>query len=246
MRSTLLLTLIAAGCGNSYTYPGQDAAAPDLAASAPDLAAMNPADCDVIKQDCPVAPDTRCTIIQDPMMMGNDVHNCVAPKGSLTVGMPCTRTVFGDDDCAAGLVCTLRGVATGALICRKWCRADTDCAAGEQCSGQVSQAYPLDGMCIPTCAPFSSTCGVGLTCGEESIGVGSTMAKVRRAFLCRSAGTGVPGDPCMTGDECGPDQICTGSCVALCDDTHACAITDADAGAPMCNPLSGSTTGTCG
>ena len=51
--------------------------------------------------------------------------------------------------------------------------------------------------------------------------------------------------------DCGDDQLClgggaAGTCTALCDGTHDCPIIDADAGAPMCSPLPGVTTGTCG
>src|SRR5579862_4152739 len=129
MRSTLLLSLIAAGCSTGYTYIN-DAAVPDMAmAPAPDLSAGNPSDCNLVTQDCKVAPNTRCTIVLgDPMTMTPDIHQCVPPGGTNMIGQPCTRTDFGADDCVAGTVCTLRGVATGSFACRKWCHADSDCA----------------------------------------------------------------------------------------------------------------------
>ena len=60
MRSTLILSLLAAGCGNSYTYAGQDAAAPNLAPAAPDLAMGNPGDCDLVTQNCPDPKASKC------------------------------------------------------------------------------------------------------------------------------------------------------------------------------------------
>ncbi len=251
MRSILLLSIFAAGCGNAYTYVGQDAAVPDLAMTKqPDLSAVNPGNCDLVTQDCKVAPDTRCTITIDPTGMGADTHDCVAPKGTNKIGDPCTRTNFGDDDCVAGTVCTLRGVATGQLFCRKWCHSDADCDPGQQCSGRVSQAFPMDGMCMPTCQEFGTSCGAGLTCAELSIGVGSTMQNIKLAFLCRSTGPGLQGDTCMQDSDCAADSLCVGSgmsgtCAALCDNgAHMCPMAANPDGGLTCSTFIGASS-TC-
>jgi hypothetical protein len=251
MRSTLLLSLITAGCSAGYTY-ANDAAVPDMTMmKAPDLSATNPADCDLVSQDCKVAPNTKCTIvIGDPTTSTPDVHQCVAPAGTVGVGQMCTRNNFGDDNCVTGTVCTLRGVATGQFFCRKWCHSDTDCDAGQQCSGRVSTTFPMDGMCMPTCAQFGSSCGAGETCAELSIGVGSTMQNIKLAYLCRSTGIGQQGDSCMQDSDCAADSLCvgsgmTGTCALLCDNgAHMCPVSANPDGGLACNSFIG-TASTC-
>jgi hypothetical protein len=254
MRSILLLSMLAAGCGNAYTYAGTDAATPDLAAPSTADLSMVTGDCDLVTQNCTDPAASKCAFVPTMDPSGMDAHACVAPSGTNMEGQPCTRASLGDDDCAKGLICTLRGVATGSFVCRQFCHADTDCPSMQRCTS-ISNTIPTDGLCTPLCNPFGNDCTGGLVCGVLDDLIGSTMNKVKLSFTCRSAGAGQPGDACAADADCAANEICdtqtTMACIALCDDTHLCPGSadggDVDGGdAQSCQPLPSLTTGTCG
>jgi hypothetical protein len=251
---TLLLFVLVAGCGDNSDNPA-DAAVGDLkpadaSANKPDL--KKAPSCDPVKQDCTDATK-KCTLFTDDTTgQTPPARTCVADTGTNTDGQTCTRVTLGDDDCKKGFLCTLRGVPDGGLACRKMCHATSDCNPNEKCTGNVSDDV-TDGICVPSCDAFSTTCGAGNTCGTLFADITSTMATPVYVLTCRTAGTAQVGDAC-TGNECGPDTLCLpdqaggGTCAPLCNNTHSCGqpdpgdggSSDDGGGTISCEPLIGS------
>lgn len=152
-----------------------------------------------------------------------------------TEGADCKRTSLGiDDNCAPGMLCTLRGVldadtANKHTQCAKYCVQDADCADTKRCNKFTSDGY---GVCIGSCVPFTacepmSQSGAGGSAGAGAAGFGgSTGAKMSCAdpfqdntidpatgmpaeyFGCKLDGAGVVGDGCMAPKDCGTNQFC--------------------------------------
>ena len=247
---TLLLCVLLAGCGNNSDKPADagvdDLKVADASASKPDL--KKAPTCDPVAQTC-TDPAQKCTLFTDDTTGQTPAdRTCVAVKGTNADGQTCTRVSLGDDDCAKGLLCTIRGVPGGGLACRKMCHAATDCNPGEKCTSP-NATDPTDGICVPSCTPFSTTCGTGNTCGTIYTDITYTDQNQVFVFTCRAVGPGVLGDGCMGNEECGPNLYCDnqGTCSALCDDTHQCAgpdpgdggMSDDGGGGLACQPLVG-------
>jgi hypothetical protein len=257
MRRLIFAVILGWGCGGGDNFiPPDMTAAVDMTRTG-DLSVQ--LTCDVVAQDCPGTE--ACTFVQAAGLVTMDGHACIAPRGNNMEDQPCTRVAFGDDDCAKGLVCTLRGSGPTDLLCRKWCHADSDCKLGERCTGQVSQTFPMDGICLPPCTPFSTDCAAPKSCAELLQLTSSTASRLVFSFVCRTTGTAALGAACMSDFDCVADAACIaidptnpaagGACRPLCDSTHLCP-GDNDAGAPAadgglsCMPIPRLSTGICG
>ena len=255
MRRLVWGVLFVCGCGSETVMQSDLSGAVDMTMSG-DFSAKTT--CDLVAQDCPGTES--CQFIQAAGIVAADSHACLPTRGSNQLGQSCTRVSFGNDDCAKGLVCTLRGSGPTNLLCRKWCHADTDCQAGESCTGEVSQTFPTDGICLPTCTPFGGACPSSLNCSQFYQTTASMTSKLIFVFACRTTGSVAIDGMCMSDFDCAPDSVCLAIdpanpaagavCRPLCDSTHLCpADTDAgmsgDGGA-ACMPFPRLTAGVCG
>ena len=252
----LVLIFAVAGCGANYVY-SEDLSTPDLAMVEPDLAApKNPAMCDPVAQNCVEPTANKCVFTPATMQGDSDTETCVATKGTNMEGQPCTRAAFGDDDCAAGLVCTLRGLPDGQFVCRKFCHDTSDCPSQQTCTNISNQTTNI-GLCTPTCAAFGSDCTGNTTCTAFVRVVSASDMGRAVVFTCRPIGTVPAGGSCMAETDCVANTSClgqgaSGMCTPLCDDNHACPGAPADAGAaddagagPTCMVSFGGSVGFC-
>jgi len=244
MRSSLIVVCLLGACsGNGLdSQNGDGGGGGDLAmSSGNDLSMSGSQDlaaggmCDLIKEDCP--PGDKCVVVNMMMMT---TTQCVMTVGSVADGQPCMRGMGGaPDDCAAGLACTTRGASAMSPVCRKYCAADGDCDQGQKCS-LLSTRLTNVGVCIPACQPFGSDCG-SLTCATTAQAIGSTMQNPKIFWTCRAAGATPAFGQCQRSSDCAADLVCdqSGTCVPLCDDSHACPNNpDAYAGGTLtCQPL---------
>ena len=143
---------------------------------------MITAACDPIKK-------TGCTgtkkCVSEPAGM-DTVQACEDPGAGPPVTMEggdCKRTSLGiGDNCAPGLICTLRGVLDGDSMnkhtqCRKYCQDDTQCADNQLCNEFTADGF---GVCIDACLPFTpcspaSQSGMGMG-GAGGSGAGGSGA----------------------------------------------------------------------
>jgi hypothetical protein len=189
-------------------------------------------------------PASKCTVTQSGNALG---PQCVTPMGGSLSGdgEKCSRatdgqgnSIPGQDNCQAGLWCTLLGTsntpASNARDCRAFCTETSGCQSGEACVA-IDQRSPPDGVCLPTCEPFK-TCGSGGTCADFELGTGGQVIQ-----LCRSVG--MTFGMCNSDYDCGKDSACLpaqfgSSCQALCDQAHPCQLP-----AQKCKPSTGLPTG---
>jgi hypothetical protein len=168
--------------------------------------------CSIVAQEC--GPGEKCTLA------GSDV-TCV-PAGPAALGAPCTLGSSGYDNCAVGGFCTAVGGVRlddgGTPYCRALCSAELPCPTGNACVAYSADG--LSGMCVPSCAAFSS-CGGGLTCADYRDGVHGSPGNL----VCRMPGGSAIGGGCGSDFDCVADAICnSGVCRALCDAAHPCAV----------------------
>ena len=237
-----LLATLSAGPIGCADAGGDGGAASDLGAGPRDLVDpvvedaapgpdLPPGVCDVVLQaGCGDAAKPKCSIIYAMNMFQS---TCVEWNGEGMDGDPCERTAGGSghDDCAAGLFCTAFAVsplaAGGTRYCRRLCHSDVDCRHDphQRCLG-LTDNVTLDGICVPTCAPFAGECEAGLSCADLE----EDVDRLGQILLCHQPGTGQEGDACADDGECVADHVCVsrgaGSptlCTPLCDANHACA-----------------------
>jgi hypothetical protein len=227
MRILILAALVGViGCDNNSINNENDASI-DMSMSGDgggDIGAG--ASCDLLKQDC--GSGMKCTLVGGGMGTA-PTPTCVT-DGTVAEGQPCMRGMMGQpDNCEAGLTCSRTG-----SVCRKICGSDTDCGSNEACA-ILSFAVTDVGQCIPTCAPFSDTCGNSQTCASITLEVGATQQNQQVLFTCRATGTAGAYEDCMRANDCGANLYCSqdGVCVPLCDASHDC-VAYGDGSVPIC------------
>jgi len=264
MRRELLFLSIVLGCSSSSSDPvpppadsGSDAivdsskddsVATETNDATDVLDAPSSVACSAGAQDCPAGK--KCTL-QNLAPTGR-INRCVDEIGTKKIDEACTRTGFGDDDCARGGLCTtLPGAAIDPAKCRKLCTDDSDCPTG-RCYNLGNGPSSLGGVCLPTCTLFGTDCGLSTVCWLFY----NPRATARSPFCSQPSGKLVAdGSPCAVTNDCGnSNAICLGvpppseliagtpgTCTPLCDPTHACG------GSLTCSPLTPapSGVGTC-
>lgn len=178
----------------------------------------------------------RCQPFQPAMNatpLADGFTACVA-AGTLTEGMPCTRTGgrVGLDSCAAGLFCSrFSATDTASYTCQRVCANNATCRTGELCSLVASQ--PHAGVCRPRCALLGTDCPTGSTCRPtEAFDSGDADTDPPRFDArCSAVGAAGSGTACTYDDDCGANLLCASQgtttppvfqCRAACDATHAC------------------------
>jgi hypothetical protein len=170
----------------------------------------------VVLQNC-IGP-SKCTLTTN----GQSVTPACVATGPSAEGEACTRSRFGDDDCARGLLCVS---VNGALACERLCHGDGNCSASARCAGlanDVAGVDGADGYCMPTCT-LSGVCGSGRTCADLRQDIDSTMSAPDPFYVCRTVGTSTSN--CLRNTDCAAQMVCdptAGACVALCDASVAC------------------------
>lgn len=153
------------------------------------------------------------------------VETCVEADGTKELEEACTRSEFGVDDCAAGLICTRyeRTFVDGDAEpwCMALCEKSADCADGQRC--QVSGSTSSTGICVTDCDPASQGgCPDNSHCRVES-----SVGAIELGGLCANElPPGQPGVACQEDLECGGGYGCsseTGTCTRLCTDATPCA-----------------------
>ncbi|GMV39421.1 MAG: hypothetical protein AMXMBFR64_11370 [Myxococcales bacterium] len=197
--------------------------------------AGRPSVCDPVAQDC--AGGKKCAVTVNPVNVW--VNACVdQPKEPVGKGEVCVRPTnkVGIDTCAPGLFCTWWGVAMAEppiRRCFSTCQGSADCTGDEACIRPPASAH--SGLCLPTCDPFDSGCGEGLTCAHRFLAYDDATT----VYACEQAGAVGEGGACEPDlSECGVGLACalhkeegTWSCRTWCDAAHPCA------GAQDCVPI---------
>ncbi|MDC0741362.1 hypothetical protein [Polyangium mundeleinium] len=185
--------------------------------------------CDLMGQTCGAGKE--CTMVDPAGQKTSYFSVCEAAGGAVAEGATCTRTAFGEDNCAPGLLCTDDAKPASSFACRSFCTKSTDCSANELCLA-YPYASPLGGLCIPTCAPFGNGCEAGATCRDRTVldkdGI-VDFSSTTGGFACGHAGAVAVGDVCAKDADCGVNARCgvawsTGDrrCLAYCDAAHPC------------------------
>ena len=196
MRAFLIATLLIAACGD-------DVASVDLAAQQHDLSVGDLASSgcskinDLIAQACPMGQ--KCTVITDATSPAIVMYQCVPVSGSKMEGETCTPPasdagMTGADDCALGLVCTVRPQGS---ICHKVCAKDADCG---------SQFCTQWGYCDFSCTFKGTDCPSGYSCTGNEIAYDGTPH-----LLCAPYGTTPIGTACTQSTDCAANSVCLGT-----------------------------------
>jgi len=267
IASLMFALSLVAGCESTGLGTDDASVDDDMAVagdgSASDLAG-GPVTCDPIKQNCP-DPAQKCTVVSS---MGTSSSICVTPTaGMVQEGGTCMRATGGGgmrdmgtgtstagvDNCDKGLVCVRvggfggGGGGGGTSVCRKLCKAPTDCASTQKCTAAFQGSTV--GTCQTFCTLFGTDCGGTQTCASFATDISSTQADPTAVPICRAAGNVAAWDTCMRSTDCGANTLCQqGTCVPLCDDSHACSQPPGDAGVVTCQPTDNlpNNGGTCG
>lgn len=158
---------------------------------------------------------------------------CVASTGTLATGADCDPA---NDQCAPGNSC-LTNSLTGESKCYKWCDGDEDCSAGHSCTitisfdmgGTCTEPVTLEYMACDLGCPADAACDpfTGTGCSGTT---NSCLYDFDCALLfCAPSGAHAVGEDCsdtglcVIGAEClTTDGGVTNTCMAFCDDSHAC------------------------
>jgi hypothetical protein len=234
MRAWSLLTvglLAAVGCGDDGGTAPPDRLVIEIPDAGeviePDAGELPQEECNTTLQDCEAPETPKCTVIIPAMTPETE---CLALTGTIAQDEVCMRTQEGNggvghDDCDVGLFCSGLGLPLGpppVRRCRQFCDVNINCtSAGQRCVS-LDGTGPLEGVCVPTCDLFSTSCdavGAGMSCAITGNNDGTTALG-----MCRTNGAGAVGSACTLTTECGPNMNClsNGQCAALCDSTHAC------------------------
>jgi hypothetical protein len=213
---------------------------------------------------CDPIAKTGCTAPQKCVAVGTNGMDTTVACGDPGAGPPvtqegadCKRTSLGvADNCAAGLICTVRGVLdadAGNLHtqCRKFCSVNADCADNQLCEEFTTDGF---GVCINACIPFTaclpaSQSGMGSggsgaggapangTCSEQ---YGFNEDPTKGFFGCHQVGSSTVGGTCNSGynsKDCGVNQFCAGdpanpqATMGTC--TEWCRVADPSANPPI-------------
>ncbi|MDI3292099.1 hypothetical protein QHF83_52800, partial [Polyangium sp. 15x6] len=194
--------------------------------------------CDLVGQNC--GAGSECTLVDPAGQKKTYFSVCEAVGGAVAEGAACTRTAFGEDNCAPGLLCTDDAKAPNNFACREYCAKKSDCDANELCLAYWTGS-PLAGVCIPTCTPFSNGCEAGSTCRDRNSLTNDGIVDISGAggFACGHAGPVAVGEICQWDADCGVNARCgvqfsggdgNKRCLAYCDDAHPCS------GGKSCSP----------
>lgn len=195
--------------------------------------------------DCAAGERARCTVgefsatvatMKCGLVRGalQPQSRCVPIQGQQGEGAPCTPraaldggALFGDDDCAADLVC--HG-PPGAGRCRRICGADRHCGGGGRCV-PLATVRPAFGVCL------SPGCGAG--CAEGEACALAPLGDAGFDWVCAPAGELDAGLRCGASSDCARGLSCVGgACRAHCGASTPCA-------AGRCTPVVGTDAGVC-
>jgi hypothetical protein len=184
-----------------------DAPGSDAEASMTDAASMcAEAPCRLVSPQCGCGVGDGCYF--DPT---SGMRVC-EPAGATIMNARCA----GAASCLPGFHCT---GPTGLEFCHRYCATDDECPGeGGLCvlslRGPGGDAVPDARVCTNPCDPVSSTgCPDGLGCSVRREREGA----MRTFTLCRAAGPGAQGDPCVNEDLCGGGFACIlGACARFC------------------------------
>lgn len=165
-----------------------------------------------------VEPQCGCPSGQGCYLNATDDRTC-GTLGSGLEGDICS----GASDCSAGNQCL--GVGYGSL-CFHYCEDDADCTSGP---GSVCFLEVADSTGTPLgVKACTHDCDPAYDVGCDALGSGCTIGLIagRDPFtLCRPAGTGLQGDPCLNEEDCFGGHLCNaGRCRQYCTSSFDCFI----------------------